>query len=72
MFSKFCEFKTLVEKDIVKKVKALRSDNGGDYISNEFKNLCAKEGIQREFITPHNPQKNGVAERNNRTIVAIT
>jgi len=35
----------LVEKEIDKKLKALRRDNGGEYLSNEFKNLCAKEGI---------------------------
>ena len=42
-FSKFLEFKALVEKDSGKQVKALRSDNGGEYISNEFKNFCSKE-----------------------------
>ena len=36
-FSKFCEFKELVEKESGKQVKALRSDNGEEYISNEFK-----------------------------------
>jgi len=50
-------------------MKALRSDNGGEYISGEFKNFCSAEGIRRELIAPHNPQQNGVAERNNRTIV---
>ena len=54
MFYKFCEIKALVKKDTVEKVKALRSDNGGEYISNEFKNFCALEGIQRELIAPHN------------------
>ena len=44
-FSKFFEFKELVKKDTGKKVKALRSENGGEYISNEFKKLCALEGI---------------------------
>jgi transposase InsO family protein len=44
-FSKFCEFKALVEKESRKQVKALRSDNGGKYISNEFKDFCSKEGI---------------------------
>jgi hypothetical protein len=38
-FSKFCEFKALVEKELRKKVKDLRSDNGGEYISNEFKDF---------------------------------
>lgn len=31
-FSKFSEFKALVEKDTWKKVKALRSENGGEYL----------------------------------------
>ena len=52
-------------------MKALRSDNGGEYISNEFKNFCASEGIRRELIAPHNPQQNGVVERKNKTIVGV-
>ena len=55
-FSKLCEFKALVEKYTGKCVKALRSDNGDEYISNEFKNLCRKEGIQGELTASHNPQ----------------
>ena len=54
-FSKFLEFKALVEKDTGKHVKALRSDNGGEYISNEIKKFCCNEGIKREIIAPHNP-----------------
>ena len=36
-FSKFCEFKAFMEKEAGKQVKALWSDNGGEYISSEFK-----------------------------------
>jgi hypothetical protein len=54
-FSKFYEFKALVEKESGKQVKAMRSDNGGEYISNKFKYFCNKEGIRRELIAPHNP-----------------
>ena len=54
-FSKFCEFKALVEKESAKHVKALRSENGGEFISAEFKEFCSTEGIRRELITPHNP-----------------
>ena len=46
MISNFCEYKALVEKDTFMKAKALRSDNRGEYVSNEFKNLCAPEGIR--------------------------
>ena len=52
-------------------MKALRRDNGGEYISGKFKEFCSKEGIQRELIAPHNPQQNGVAERKNRMIVGV-
>ena len=58
-----------MEKESGKQVKALRSDNGGEYISNEFKDFCRKEGIRRELIAPHNPQQNGVVERKNRMIL---
>ena len=58
-----------MEKKSGKKVKSLRSDNGGEYVSNEFKKFCAEEGIKRELTAPHNPQQNEVAERKNRSIV---
>ena len=45
-FTKFCEFKALVEKESGKKVRALRSDNGHDYVSNEHKNFYVVEGIK--------------------------
>jgi transposase InsO family protein len=53
-------------------VKALRSDNGGEYISKKLKDLCSKEGIRRELIAPHNPQQNGVVKRKNKTIMGAT
>ena len=56
-FSKFCEFKAHVEKNTGRKVKALKSDNDGEYVFNKFNNFCALEGIRWELITPHNPQK---------------
>eukprot|EP00253_Pinus_taeda_P027346 PITA_27346 len=68
-FLRFCEFKALVEKEFGKKIKALRSDNGGEYVSQQFKDFCATEGIKWELMAPHNPQQNGVAERKNRSIV---
>ena len=55
-FTKFCEFKALVEKESGKNVKSLWNDNSGEHVSNEFKNFCAAEGIKRELMAPHNPQ----------------
>ena len=61
MFSEFVEFKALVEKEYGQKLKTLRSDNGGEFVSNTFKEFCAKEGIRSEPIAPHNPKQNGLA-----------
>ena len=44
-YSKFYEFKALVNKEPGQKVKALRSDNGGEFISGEFKDFYSAEWI---------------------------
>jgi transposase InsO family protein len=69
VFIKFKEFKALIENLSERKIKILRSDNGGEYTSKEFVNFCKDVGIKRELTTPYNPQQNGVAERKNRTIL---
>ena len=51
------------------KVAAVRSDNGGEFISEEFDALLAERGSRRERTTAHTPQQNGVAERVNRTLL---
>jgi transposase InsO family protein len=57
VFSKFKEFKALIENLSEKKIKILRSDNGGEYTSKEFVNFCKDVGIKRELTTPCNPQQ---------------
>jgi hypothetical protein len=66
---KFKEFKALVENLSKRIIKILRSDNGGEYTSNEFGSFCRDVEIKRELASPYNPQQNGVAERKNRTIM---
>ena len=68
VFSVFQRFVTLVETQTGKKVKCLRSDNGGEYVSKPFQDFCDLKGIKRELTAPYNPPQNGVAERMNRTI----
>jgi hypothetical protein len=47
----------------------LRSDNGGEYTSNDFKDFCKEVGIKRELTVSYNPQQNGVAKRKNQSII---
>ena len=69
VFGKFKEFKALVESLSKRKIKTLRSDNGGEYTSNEFGIFFKDVEIKRELTTPYNPQNNGVVERKNQTIM---
>ena len=50
----------------------LRTDNGGEYTSNEFLEYFSAEGIKKEHTVPHTPQQNGVAERKNKTMVGAS
>ena len=69
VFEKFKQFKAFAEKQTGYFVKALRCDNGREYLSNNFINYLAQEGIDMQLTVPYNPQSNGCAERINRTFI---
>jgi len=43
------------------KIKILRSDNGGEYVSNAFKDFHDENGTTHQTTVPDTPQQNGVA-----------
>jgi hypothetical protein len=65
----FKQWKALVENQIGRKIKKLRTDNGLEFCNSEFNYLCADHGIARQKTVPGTPPQNGVAERMNRTIL---
>ena len=67
-FEKFKEFEAMVTNLTNKKIKVLRSDNGGEYTCHMFEKYLKDKGIQHQFSVPRTPQQNGVSERMNRTI----
>ncbi|GJV70031.1 gag-pol polyprotein [Tanacetum coccineum] len=52
-------YKARVELDSGKKIKCLRTDNGGEYTGDEFDTFCRQEGIKRQFTTASISQQNG-------------
>ena len=68
-FEKFKEFQSEVENQCGKKIKALRSDRGGEYLSHEFSNHLKSCGIVPQLTPPGTPQRNDVSEQRNRTLL---
>ena len=68
-FEKFKWYLARVEKEIGKILKCLRSDRGGEFISNEFNNFCIERGIKRQVTTRGTPEQNGIAKRRNKSIM---
>eukprot|EP00253_Pinus_taeda_P005289 PITA_05289 len=60
-YSKFCEFKALVEKESGKKVKPLGSDNGGEIHSGKsLRILQRRRDSKRASYSPITHNRNGV------------
>ncbi|KAL0402173.1 UNVERIFIED_CONTAM: hypothetical protein Slati_4247200 [Sesamum latifolium] len=68
-FGRFKEYRLVVENQTGPKIKALRSDRGGEYLSGEFIDYLKDNRILSYWTPPGMPQLNGVAERRNRTLL---
>ena len=68
-FEKFKEFQSEVENHHNKKIKFLRSDRGGEYLSYEFGLHLKQCGIVSQLTPPRTPQRNGVSKHRNRTLL---
>ena len=68
-FEKFKEFKSEVENQLGKKIKTLRSDRDGEYLSQEFIDYLKEYGIISQLTHPGTPEWNGVSERRNHNLM---
>ena len=69
VFNKFKEFELMFSNQCGCTIGTLRSDNGGEYLSEEFNAYLQSKGINHELSAPYSPAQNGVAERFNRTLM---
>ena len=56
-FKWFVEWKAMVETSTDRKLKAIQSDNGGEYTSVEFSNILKSEGVRHELMSPSHLRK---------------
>ncbi|GKB74691.1 retrotransposon protein, putative, ty1-copia subclass [Tanacetum coccineum] len=69
VFETFKVFQKEVENQLEKTIKSLRSDCGGEYMSQEFLDHLKEHGIITYHTPPYTPQHNGVSERRNRALL---
>ncbi|GJQ98073.1 retrotransposon protein, putative, ty1-copia subclass [Tanacetum coccineum] len=62
-------FQKEVENQLGKIIKSLRSDRGGEYMSQEFLDHLKDHRIIGHRTPPYTPQHNRVSERSNRTLL---
>lgn len=71
VFRTFTDFLAYVENQFSTKIKTLRTDSGGEYLSSNFQEFLASKGIIHQRSCPATPQQNGVAERKNRHLIDV-
>ena len=64
-FEKLKEFRTEMEKQLRRSIETLRSNQGGEYLSQVFLDYLIDHEIQSQWTPPYTPQHNGVTERRN-------
>nr|GEY69564.1 retrotransposon protein, putative, Ty1-copia subclass [Tanacetum cinerariifolium] len=69
VFETFKVFQKEVENQLGKTIKSLRSDRGGEYMSQEFLDHLKDHEIITHRTPPYTSQHNGVSERRNRTLL---
>ncbi|KAG8926805.1 hypothetical protein FRC01_008347 [Tulasnella sp. 417] len=67
VFEAFKHYHARAEKHTDATLKAVQTDNGGEY-KGDFERYCTSHGIHHRRTTPYTPEQNGVAERMNRTL----
>ncbi|KAK3001961.1 hypothetical protein RJ639_020920 [Escallonia herrerae] len=69
VFVQWKQFKMMIEKQIDKEIKCLRTDNGMKFCVDDFTEFCKNEGIVRHRTVRKTPQQNGVVEHMNMTLL---
>ena len=54
-FEKFKEFRAEVENQLGKRIKAIRSNHGGECLLGDFKDYLTESGIVSQLIAPGTP-----------------
>lgn len=65
------KYMTRAERQTRRKLNALHSDGGEEYVSKKFELFSKARGVTTELIFPYTPQQNGIAEPTNHTLLSM-
>src|SRR5258707_2041941 len=68
-FAAYKEYKAWCHTQMMAPIRALRSDRGGEYLSNKFRAHLKAAGTEHRLTVHDTPAQNGVVERLNRTLI---
>lgn len=71
VFENFKVFKASAKKQRGQLITCLRSNNGGEYVSQQFEEYLSQSSISWKIYVPHTPKHNGMDERKNMTLVKM-
>jgi hypothetical protein len=69
VFASYLAFEAWLSTQYNVRIKKLRSDRGGEYLTGEFSDHLRKKGTTRRLTVHDTPEYNGVSERLNRTLL---
>jgi len=67
----FQDFHKLVANQFNARIRIIRTDNGKEYVNNDFRVYLSEHGIIHQTTCPSTPPQNGVAERKNRHLLEV-
>lgn len=67
----YMNYEKFAERQTGRKIRVVRSDRGGEYLSNVLEQHFESSGIKHELTAAFTPFQNGVAERLNRTLMEL-
>lgn len=64
----FQKLRAYIKTEFQREIKTIQYDNGGEYMSNNFRKMCELNGISFRYSCPYTSSQNGKDERKIRSI----
>ncbi|GJW53973.1 putative RNA-directed DNA polymerase [Tanacetum coccineum] len=64
-------FYSLIKTQFKKNIKVFRSDNGTEFVNQQFSGFCESNGIIHQNSCSYTPQQNGIVKRKHRHLLNV-